>query len=276
MTQSFRVLHISDLHFGRTSGGVVEGLVSFINADEPDCVIVSGDLTQTAHPKEFREARAFLDRLHAPTVVIPGNHDIPGWQVWSRLVNGFKRYKSHIDPCLDTVHQGEQAVIVGLNTARRIVVHWNWSHGALHGSQLQLVETVFDDAPDDHLRLVTLHHPLVPPADRPRQKLVGNARAAAAHFSLTRTDAVLTGHLHTTQSQLAGQYHPGLTWDYPVIQTATTTSSRLRGQENGLSRLIWADNRLEVQSWTWDGTQFRQEADDYFIRHAETGWSRLT
>ena len=71
------LVHLSDLHFGRTDPAVIEPLLASVHAQRPDCVVVSGDLTQRAKPDEFRQARAFLGRLPEPQVVVPGNHDVP-------------------------------------------------------------------------------------------------------------------------------------------------------------------------------------------------------
>src|SRR5687768_15888552 len=58
-----RIAHLSDLHFCRTNPAVVEALVAELNADPPDLAAVSGDLTMRARRREYRAARAFLDRL---------------------------------------------------------------------------------------------------------------------------------------------------------------------------------------------------------------------
>ena len=71
------LLHISDLHFGRVDPATVEPLTAAIRALARNVVIVSGDLTQRARAAEFRAARAFLDALPRPQIVVPGNHDVP-------------------------------------------------------------------------------------------------------------------------------------------------------------------------------------------------------
>src|SRR3954463_7318803 len=70
-----RLAHLSDLHFGRVDPAAVEGLVRSLEDARPDLIVVSGDFTQSARTGEFRAARAFLDRLPAPTFAVPGNHD---------------------------------------------------------------------------------------------------------------------------------------------------------------------------------------------------------
>ena len=80
-----KIVHLSDLHFGRIDPALVEPLAEAVNETAPTLVVVSGDLTQRARSQQFKEAREFLDRLPRPQVVVPGNHDVPLYDVLSRF-----------------------------------------------------------------------------------------------------------------------------------------------------------------------------------------------
>ncbi|KKL56821.1 hypothetical protein LCGC14_2241560, partial [marine sediment metagenome] len=80
-----RILHLSDLHFGRIRTDLVDPLLSSIHQLRPDLVVLSGDLTQRARRRQFADARAFLDRIEAPTLTVPGNHDVPLDNLFVRL-----------------------------------------------------------------------------------------------------------------------------------------------------------------------------------------------
>lgn len=55
-----RLLHLSDLHFGRlASRTIVADLLAETHRQAPDLIVVSGDLTQRARPSQFRAAHAF-------------------------------------------------------------------------------------------------------------------------------------------------------------------------------------------------------------------------
>ena len=41
----------------------------------PDCVVATGDLTESGRPEEYELLRDLLAPLHAPVYLIPGNHD---------------------------------------------------------------------------------------------------------------------------------------------------------------------------------------------------------
>ena len=86
------LLQISDTHFGTEQPQVVEALVALAAQQRPDVVVLSGDITQRARPAQFLAAKAFVDRLGAPVLAIPGNHDIALFDLWARLTGPYARY----------------------------------------------------------------------------------------------------------------------------------------------------------------------------------------
>ena len=115
-----KIVHLSDLHFGRTDASVVGPLIVAVRELQPTLVVVSGDLTQRARSHEFEEARLFLDQLPKPQVVVPGNHDVPLWDVLSRFMRPLEKYRRHISKDVEPVHEDEEMVVAGVNTARYI------------------------------------------------------------------------------------------------------------------------------------------------------------
>ena len=79
-----RIVHLSDLHFGRHDPEIVAGLAAEIAEHAPDLVVVSGDFTQIGTPIEFAMARDFLRTLAAPVFAVPGNHDVPLYDIFRR------------------------------------------------------------------------------------------------------------------------------------------------------------------------------------------------
>src|SRR5688500_321214 len=97
-----RVLaHISDLHFGTEDASVAAGLVAELRQVNPALVVVSGDLTQRARGKQFRAARAYLEQLPSPQLVVPGNHDVPLYDVVRRFLFPLTRYRKYITANLE-------------------------------------------------------------------------------------------------------------------------------------------------------------------------------
>lgn len=273
-THSLRLAHISDLHFGRTNDDVVTGLIQHLNIHVPDLIVVGGDLTQGARPREFAEARRFLDRLIAPTLSIPGNHDLPGWAFWWRFLNGYGRYRRHIDADLNPSVRVKSSVIVGLNSSRRLLFHWDWSHGVVSPGQWSHLENTYGNDTSPAYRIVALHHPLIPPVDKPRQKLVGNAQTLAEKLSDLNVDLVLTGHIHTMRTRLVTDHFGHLPWRFPVLQTATTTSTRLRGEGNGLSQVYLDGDEMRIETLTWSEDGFVPHHTEHFKREPGMGWTK--
>ena len=102
------VVHLSDLHFGRVDPGMIEPLVTTVKALQPDLVAISGDLTQRAREREFREARTFLARLPSPQIVVPGNHDLPLHNVFKRFVDPLRLYRRCITDNLEPFYADEE------------------------------------------------------------------------------------------------------------------------------------------------------------------------
>jgi 3',5'-cyclic AMP phosphodiesterase CpdA len=259
-----RIVHISDLHFGRTDEAVVEALVADINRQPPDLVAVSGDLTLRARRTEFREARAFLDRLAAPFLAVPGNHDISPYKLVERFAFPYRRWKTFVSPQIEPVWRDERTVVIGLNTARRMGLHWNWSHGRVNRRQIERIGRQIAALPDSLLRIVVAHHPFMPPEQAADTRLVGRARKAISAFSRYGVDLILAGHLHRgyrralkrDESPDAPSPAPGAHSALHVIHASTATSTRLRDEPNAYNVIEVTGGGVALEVRTWDGVQW--------------------
>src|SRR6266550_2804741 len=127
------LVHLSDLHFGSVDEQLIEPLISAVTAINPDLVAVSGDLTQRARSHQFREARAFLDALPKPQIVVPGNHDVPLHNVFTRFVRPLDKYKRYITENLRPFYHDEEIAVLGVNTARSLT----FKGGRINEAQLE-------------------------------------------------------------------------------------------------------------------------------------------
>src|SRR5688572_8134674 len=116
------IAHVSDLHFGASDARVVAALIATINDLRPDVVAVSGDLTQRARRWQFREARAFLDRLPGPQIVVPGNHDIPLYNPFYRFASPLQRFRDYITEDLNPYFCDSEIALIGANTTRSFTI----------------------------------------------------------------------------------------------------------------------------------------------------------
>ena len=108
------IAHLSDLHFGREDPRAVDALARDLDELAPSLVAVSGDLTQRARAREFEKARDFLTGLAGPVLVVPGNHDVPLFDVVRRFVSPLGRYRAFVAEDLEPVHEDEELVVVGI------------------------------------------------------------------------------------------------------------------------------------------------------------------
>ncbi|MFP3943161.1 MAG: metallophosphoesterase family protein [Alphaproteobacteria bacterium] len=259
-------VHLSDLHFGRTEARLTHGLLAELHKLEPEVTVISGDLTQKAKRREFEEAVEFMEHMPGAPFVVPGNHDLPGWNVIGRFLRRFARFRRYIGPEMNPVYQDEDLALVGLNTARTLVYHWNWSHGRVSHSQLDTVAETFGDAPESALRVVVMHHPMAAPEHKPNQKLVGRARRAAEGFAQAQTDMVLTGHLHTVLVSDLRSSYPDIGRSIWSFQGGTSLSDRLRGEPNSFRMFRWSAPRLRTELFEWTGRRFECTGTHEFIR----------
>ncbi len=256
---NLRIAQISDLHFGRDVPAVAQTLLAELRDVAPTMVAVCGDLTQTAREVEFRAARAFLDELPAPALVVPGNHDLPGWRVWSRFARPWRRWRRHIgtDPYGTITQTADGLVAVGVNTARQWGLHPDWSRGRINAWQLAAILKAFDEAPENDLRVVVAHHPFLLTQAGYNRGLVGRSALALQHLR-RRADLLLGGHIHLAYS--------GVVDGLVVAQCGTAFSNRLKGEPNSYN-LIEADgDQVTISTRRWDG--------DRFDTHQRTGYSR--
>lgn len=252
------VAHLSDLHFGRADPALAAALLADLAQQAPDLVAISGDLTQRARSRQFAEARAFLDRIAAPLVVVPGNHDIaPLYRPFDRLLRPrakFRRLLPHRD--FPSAWRGADLVAVGLDSTRPL----RWKSGALTDAHLDRLETLLAGAPAEATRLVVLHHP---PADagggHPFEVLLGHG-----------IDLVLTGHAHRARVDLVGA---GAAGALVLVQAGTACSTRQRGEPNGYCLIRLEPRQIEVTVREWNGERFRSYRPQRFRKQA-AGWGR--
>lgn len=221
---------------------------------QPSLIVISGDLVQRAREHLFRAARAFLDRLPAPWLVVPGNHDIPAYNLLARFTTPFHNYRRFISDELEPfLYDGEIAVL-GLNTARSLVL--NFSHGRVNRHQIDHLHRMFQGVPPHAFKVVVTHHPFLPPADSPGTRLVGRARLALPALEACGVNLLLAGHLHRGYNGDIAAHHQEIERSILVGQAATATSTRLRNEPNSYSLITIDPPRVQFEEREWDGSGF--------------------
>ncbi|MDQ6654328.1 MAG: metallophosphoesterase [Verrucomicrobiota bacterium] len=264
------LVHLSDLHFGRVNPAILDPLVTFIREISPALVAVSGDLTQRARTAEYLAARAFLQRIPFPQIVVPGNHDVPLHNVVSRFVRSLDRYRRYISDDLQPFYADEELVVVGVNTARA----FTWKDGRINRFQLAKLRASLKPIGNDRTKIVVTHHPFDLPTGTHGQ-VVGRSRLAIKTLAECGVDMLLAGHFHIADvGSTATRYNlPG--YSALIVSSGTSTSTRGRGQPNSLNVIRINRPRVTIERHTWnaEANGFERFSTEAFQKQSD-GWIR--
>jgi len=264
-----RILHTSDLHFGRTDPLLVEVLQRKAGLLKPDVVVVSGDLTQRAREDQFAEAQKFLDAVEAPKVVVPGNHDVPLYNVFARFFRPLANYRKYISDDLWPTYQDDEMVILGMNTARSLTR----ANGSISDRQIGHARRFFCSIDRRLTKILVTHHPLDFPETMSDKHIVRRARHAIAALAQCGADLYLAGHSHVPFAGSTAHRYRTAERAALVIHAGTSVSTRTRSQPNSFNVILIDGRMISVQHFDWN-----PEKSDFLagnvshFKHADRGW----
>jgi 3',5'-cyclic AMP phosphodiesterase CpdA len=235
------LLQISDTHFGTEQADVVEALVRLVKDEAPDLIILSGDITQRARRSQFAAARAFVDRLApTPLIAIPGNHDIPLFNMPMRLLAPYAGYSRAFGDDLEPEFERAQLLVLGVNTTRP----HNHADGEISSEQVQRVATRLMQATTAQLRVVVTHQPICALLPEDEHNVLQGHDAAVRRWSEAGADIILGGHIHLPYVVALSERHPYLARRMWAVQAGTAVSSRLRhGANNSVNLIRYGDGQ---------------------------------
>lgn len=259
-----RLVHVSDLHFGRHDPAVADALLRDLERLRPDVVAISGDLTQRARTAQFLAARAWIDRLPCPALVVPGNHDLATADLFRRFVRPLARYRAHVQDDLSPVHRAADLVMLGLTTVRRT----RWIEGRVGDDQIRWIEDQLCALGDGVFKVIVSHHPLVPTNLIGLRPAVRRAARTADTLDACGVDLLLAGHLHVHHVDDVREHFGTVRRSILVVQSGTSLSVRRRGEANSYNVLDVRPPELLLEVRGFDGGAFTRHRA---ARYAKVG-----
>ena len=265
-----QICHISDVHFGPPHlPELAKGVLRLIDERQPDLVVLSGDMTQRAKGGQFRQAREFVDKIEAPTLVVPGNHDVPLYRFWERFLDPLGSYRRHFSPELEPVFHDEELLVVGINTAHALT----FKNGRFTMQRLLEVTQLLDQAPRDAFKVIVAHHHVIQPPWFDRQRVATNAWEAMDLFTRHDVDLILSGHLHQSFIGNSEEFYPQGRPPVVILHSGTTTSNRGRAGEREKNTCNWIrieDEALTVSHYRWEPPlgRFAEHSRHWYPRHS--------
>lgn len=301
--RTVRLLHLSDVHFGRDhcfgapiSRSAVAGLDRDLlgtliahcdkSAEIPDAIVVSGDLTSTGTKPEFQEAAAFLSelmkRLHVPDdrlIVVPGNHDV----TWGRddSIASSAEFESFVsrmfhapveDLAIRSLRVGN-VFLMGLDLTRLETPKRRGVGFAGLDQLAKAHDKISRDSNPDDIRILVIHHHLLPVAwqeDLPENcphSFTLDASSVIAWAQEHGFAAILHGHQH--QSFLSTFHLSARPGGPLIIAGAPSVGAKTLPPHgaNGYHWLLIDNNRITISSLLLtEAHEFRTDALAAYVK----------
>ena len=253
------IWHASDLHVGAHVPEMLAQFAELTKIHKPHLVILSGDLTDGGRSVEYDEFTKYLKTFTCPVFIVPGNHDSPVDNMFTRIFSPFKQFDAL--PAHKYLFQSEGIEVGELRTAAAIQARLDWSKGVTtHGRVIRALKSFkLPDNPSPsptlpHLsapfRILVGHHPII---DAPDVSVPGSVKGgldALLTCEKAEIDLILSGHTH--------QSWFGRIKDSKVIlATAPTLSSpRIRGEGQGFHAYTILEKSILCDVWRWDDKNY--------------------
>ena len=249
------LLQISDPHFGTEQPPVVDALLRLASTQRPDLVVISGDITQRARRAQFGAARAFVDKFGAtPFVVVPGNHDIPLYNLFARVAHPYANYRRVFGDDLEPVFESAALLVIGVNTTRA----YRHKDGEVSAQQIERVAQRLERATPMQLRVVVTHQPVAAVRPGSNRNLLHGREQAVQRWARAGADLILGGHVHLPYVLRLNAAYENLARGMWAVQAGTSLSSRVRGSVPNSVNMVDYDTspagnrRAIITRWDFD------------------------
>ncbi len=252
------LLQLSDTHFGTEQPPVVAALLRLAESLQPDVVVFSGDITQRARRAQFEAARDFVAKLGARAVLaIPGNHDIPLFNVFARMFYPYAGFERVFGTDLEPEWSSDDFLIVCVNTTRPS----RHKDGEISPDQIVRVSKRLATADERQIRIVVTHQPVHVLRESEIHNRVHGYRQAVNAWSTAGADIIMGGHIHLPYIAALHELFESLRRRCWVVQAGTAVSGRVRSRHPNSVNVIrrTEDGAACVERWDYiaEGDEFQ-------------------
>jgi 3',5'-cyclic AMP phosphodiesterase CpdA len=265
------LMHVSDLHAGPPFNATLAAKVAEeAHERKPDLLVVSGDLVQRADfRKQWKVITAYLKSLPEPRLIVPGNHDVPLFNVFNRLFRPMVVYQRHISPNLTPVFERPGLMVVGGNTAHG----WTSDGGHMSKEAMQAMEQAFNRCPPDTCKVAVLHHHVINPPGHEGRNKINNADEVVQLLDRCGVDLLLCGHIHMSYVGTTLDVNNDLQSGTIICQSGTTTSRRGKRREagkNSYNVIVIEDHTIRISQHLYleQADRFEPVAEHLFPRRS--------
>ncbi len=276
MSPRVRIAHLSDPHFGTILPGVAEGLLATLAELKPDLVLLTGDITQRARRSQFRAAKEFVRQLKpVPAIAVPGNHDIPLFNIFARLFYPYWSFKNLFKDLLEKDYVYNGVRVTGLNSTSR----WRHVQGDFN------IERIRRRLDKPHsgikVRIAAFHHPMDCAKHVDEKNLLRGREEAILALHDAQVDLVVGGHIHDPFVCLSHHRYPGVPRSMILSVAGTCLSWRTRkGAPNSFNLIdVEPTDRPRISITRYDireSMRFTPEKTHEFECQGSTGWGHLS
>jgi 3',5'-cyclic AMP phosphodiesterase CpdA len=272
-----KIVHLSDLHFGKVDTKRIQPLLQHLTTINPDIVVISGDFTQRASEKEFKEAQAFIQKLTWPTFFVPGNHDLPLYNILQRIRSPYLHYKKYISTDLTPLYFDDEVALIGVNSTHRLTI----SSGRINKTQVEYIEGCIECLNPNIFKIVVSHHPFDLPTKlnthhKYTHKVIGQSKMAMKRLAKHGVDMFLSGHFHVHHVSDTTMRYKIDGFSALIVQAGTAISTRSKLQPVSFNVLY-----IEPQQVTIDHYVGHPEKEHFTCENTETyhriekGWKQV-